>query len=463
MYTFFTRKCFAFVIFLVFPFILISAQTKKYSLKELIDSATHHLPLLMSKQATINSYKAVVTDAKHSFLPQLKLNDQINIGTDNSISGFYLPMGAYPSISGGIRADNSFEATTGNIASIYSEYELVNFGLKSARVNNAEANVNIQEADLQRILYSVKIEIGKLYFNFLKNEYKLGADSENVKRYENIFTVINALALSGIRSGSDTALSKAELSKAKINYNQTLGNINLLKQQLAFLSGINANDILPDTAALYSFAIEQTLYNIPVDTVNHPLIDYYNKQKQVFISNEKLISKSYLPKILLAGGFAARGSSIQYNDDYKSLATGLGYQRFNYMAAIAVTYDLFNGVRKKDKLTISKYQTQASDFELQQQKLFLNNASLQANNALQTAENNLKELPVQLQSATDVYNQKIAQYKAGLINLIDLTNASFVLYRSQTDYIQILSDWYLARLDKASATGTLDSFINSIK
>ena len=100
---------------------------------------------------------------------------------------------------------------------------------------------------------------------------------------------------------------------------------------------------------------------------------------------------------------------------------------------------------------------------MQQQKLALNSSALQAENALQTTKANLQELPVQLQSAQATFAQKTAQYKAGLISLIDLTNASFVLYRSQTDYIETLTDWYLAQLDKAAATGNLTQFIQTIK
>lgn len=462
MYVFLKGRYAIFIMAFLFRFIVVSAQAKLYSLSELIDSATHSLPLLMAKKATVNSYKAIVTDTRHSFLPQVRVNDQVNVGTDNSLAGAYLPLGTNISVSSGVRGENDYQAVTGNIAVLYSEYELADFGLKTARINNAVANADAQEADLQRILYEMKVEISRLYFDLLKDDYRLSADGENIKRYENIYSVIKALALSGIRPGSDTSLSKAELSKAIINYNQTLGDFNSLKQQLAYWSGIDAKQIQTDTSALHSFTGSPN-FDMPVDTIHHPLIDFYLKQKQVFLSNEKLISKSYLPKILLAGSSWARGSAIEYNDKYTSFSNGLGYQRFNYMAGIAVTYDLFNGIHKRDRLAISRFQTQASDYALRQEELSLVNASLQANNALQTAENNLKELPVQLQSAVDVYQQKIAQYKAGLINLIDLTNASFVLYRSQTDYIETLSDWYLAKLDKAAATGNLDSFIQSIK
>jgi len=70
---------------------------------------------------------------------------------------------------------------------------------------------------------------------------------------------------------------------------------------------------------------------------------------------------------------------------------------------------------------------------------------------------------VQLQAAQMVYRQKLAQYRAGVSDLIDLTNASFVLYRSQTDYAENVADWYLAQLDRAAAIGSLDSFMRSVQ
>jgi len=50
-----------------------------------------------------------------------------------------------------------------------------------------------------------------------------------------------------------------------------------------------------------------------------------------------------------------------------------------------------------------------------------------------------------------------------VINLIDLTNASFLLYSAQLNYVETLNDWYLGNLDKAASTGNLDLFIQTIK
>lgn len=458
------RKCYlVFSILSLLPTLLLFSQSKPYTLTNLVDSAQNYLPVIMQKKALIGAANARVTDTRHSFWPQLKFSEQLNLGSSNSLEGSYFGFGITPSTSGSIRNQNNDAAATGNMAVLYSEYELANFGLTAAKLNNAKAYVSLEETDLKKEQYFISLNIAKLYFKILKNQYRLNADKQNLERYQSIYTVIQALTRSGITAGADSSLAKAELSRTRISYNQTTGTISQLKEQLAYYTGIPAGTIKIDSLKNIAAGTLPADGLFSADTTYNPLIDYYVKQRNILVSNERLIQKSYLPKILLAGSTWARGSSIQYGDQYKNLTTGLGYQRYNYAVGVAFTYNLFNGIYKKDKLAINRYQLQASDAELQQQKLVLSSSSRQADNALQTALNNLKELPVQLQAATATYQQKLAQYKAGIISLIDLTNASFVLYRSQTDYIETLNDWYLAQLDKAAATGNLTSFINTLK
>lgn len=464
MDTFCIRKCCIVAgIFMLCPALSLLAQDKTYSLPSLVDAAKNYLPSLMQKRALVNSAEAMLADTRHSFLPQIKASEQVNIGTANSMTGSYLPIGYMPSTSAAVRGDNTGQVATGNIAALYSEYELFNFGLNKARINYAQAYIGLNESDFQRELYLVQVQVARLYFSLLKSSYRLQTDKQNVNRYDSIFMVIRALTSSGIRPGSDSSLAKAELSKARITYNQTLGSVNQLKEQLGYLTGVGAASLAIDTTAGNFNTNRLLLSRLQVDTSSNPLIDYYSKIRNIYQSNEKVISRSYLPKVILAGSTWARGSSIQYNDNYKSLNTGLGYQRFNYAAGLGLTYNLFNGMYKKDKLAINRFQLKASEYQLQQQKLVLNSSFMQAKTALETTEFNLLELPIQLKAAEDTYQQKSAQYKAGIITLIDLTNASFVLYRSQTDYIETISDWYLAKLDQSVAAGNLPQFIQTIK
>jgi outer membrane protein TolC len=443
----------------------INAQQKNYSLSDFVDSAEHHMPVLFQKEALINAAKAGVTDARHSFLPTAFVADELNLGTDNSIPGSYLSYGIIPSTSSGVRTSNDYQSAVGNIAIFQSQYELIDFGLKKAKVDNAKAYVNLTQADLDREKYLLKWRVGKLYFDILKNQFQLAIDQQNVSRYEEVYKVIEAVTRSGIKAGADSSLAMAELSKSRISYNQTEGQIRQLQQQLSYLTGINANNFSIDTTQIKNYPDDLNFISKKnyADSLNNPVIDFYTKQELLDKQTEDLVKKNYLPKIFLNATGWARGSSIDYNGDYKSLGEGLGYQRFNYMVGATLVYDLFNVVHRKDKLAISHSNTTASDYGLQQQQLALQNVKNQADEAIHTAEKNLFEIPIQVKASEDGYNQKTAQYKAGIINLIDLTNASFVLYRAQSDYVQTLSDWLLANLDKAAATNNLDLFIQSIK
>jgi outer membrane protein TolC len=455
---FYIKKAVAFAFALCLAqFVTTTAYSQQHfsSLQTLISAAKQYQPSLQQKQDLVNGAKANIIDVKHSYLPRTAVGDEVNLATDNSVSGAFLPILVMPSVSGGRRASNSFDPAFGNVASAYGEYQLSTFGLKDAQLKQAESYVGLAQGDLALDQYLLQWNLAKIYFELLRQEYQLGADRQNINRYDSIYTVIQAISLAGIRPGSDTSLALAELSKTRISYNQTLGRIAQAKQQLSYWSGVPAKEIRVDT-------VQQTA-NIFADSAANPLLDYFAQRKKTYETNELVVKRSFQPKLLLAADVWARGSGIDYNNDYKALATGLGYQRFNYAAGVSFTYDLFNPTHKKDRLAVAHFNTMASDNEIAQQKLSLDNLRNQADESISTALQNLNELPIQQTAAQAVFQQKVAQYRAGTINLIDLTNASFVLFRSQVDYIETLNSLLVSTIDKAAATGHLDQFIQLIK
>lgn len=441
------------------------AQSQIFTLQDLVDASQTNQPSILKKQSKISSAEAAVKDARHTALPLLKLHDQVSLASANGETGTFFPLGVIVPTAGAIRPENNYHPASGNIAMLYSEYELENFGLNRARVEDAQVNMELNEADLSKDRYLIKLKTARYYFQLLKAYHQLDIEEDNVKRYDTLFTIISAQAASGIKAGADSAQTRAELSKARVAYNSKAGEITQLKQELSFLTGIPETSLLIDTSSSkYQRVINAPLLPaIPAEDAMNPLIDYFQKQKRVFISKEKFIKKSFLPKILLAGGLWGRGTSITDQDEYKSLSSGLEYQRFNYGVAIAFNYNLFDAVHRHDKLAVNKFQEQQSDYELQEQKLELNTSINKAQAAIEVINKNMKELPIQVESATDLYHQKLAQYQAGVSNLVDLTNAAFLLHQAETDNIQIVTDWFMASLDKAAANGNLSQFIQLIK
>ena len=440
---------------------VLAQKTTIYSLAQLVDSAGRHLPLLLEKEALVESARAGITEARHAYLPKLNVVEELSVGSANDVAGPFLPVpGVLHGIAGSITGAQNDQAVTGNLASVYAEYELVNFGLRGARVTSARAFAGVQEADLEKERYLIKWQIARIYFGILRNRYQLAVDEEDIRRYQSMYTVSRALTSTGVNAGVDSSLAKAGLSRTRINFNQATGNLHRLEQQLAYLTGIGNPGIALDTSRMREGRGGAAFGD---SATSNPLADYYVRQRSRYNAEEELARKSYLPKIMLGAGGWARGSSIQYNNVYKSAGEGLGYQRLNYLAGVGVTYDLFNGTRRKDRLTVLDGQVKAADYALQQQQLSLRNQELQADESIRVARMNLEELPVQLQAATDAYHQKLAQYKAGIINLVDLATASFELFQAQSTYIETLNDWYSANLDKAASTGHLDQFIQSVK
>jgi len=461
---------------IILPMLLacsVSAQRATvYTLSNLVDSANRHLPLLLEKQALVQSAQAGIKEAKDAFLPQVNAVEELSAGSANDVEGPFLTIpGIIHPIGGGINATSNYQAVTGNMASLYGQYELVNFGLRGAQVANAKAFVGVTQADLEKERYQVKWDIARIYFAIQKNRNQLAVDSEDMRRYQSMYEVSRALTGSGVNPGVDSSLARAGLSRTRINYNEAVGALRRLQLELAYLTGIQGPEIPVDTSFGGAEALVEAadlgagagLAGDSAAALNNPLADYFAKQKLQYNAEQELARKSYLPKIILAGGGWARGSSIQYDNDYKSPAQGLGYQRLNYLGGIGITYDLFNGVHKRDRVAVLNGQVAAADYALQQQELSLNNQALQADESIRTARANLVELPIQLRAANAAYNQKLAQYKAGVINLVDLANASFELFSAQSDYITTLNEWYTASLDKAAAAGRLDQFIQTVK
>ena len=473
MVTFCNRKSlWSSSILLLLPMLSLFAQTsgQSYSLPALIDSAQRHLPVLLQKKALIEASRAGVRDARDAYLPSSYLGDEILVGTDNALPGSYYSFGLIPSVTSGVNSANNYQAAGGNIGFLSNEYDLVNFGLKKATVRQAQANLSLSQADLARETYLLKWQLGKVFLDIRKYQFQLGIDSQNVERYQTLYKVIEAVTRSGIKPGADSALAMAELSGARTQYNNTYGQIRTLYAQLSYMTGIPISGILVDTSGtqnnLSNPGIAGVPYWLPLTDSGaavNPLTDYYLREREVYVQTEDLVKKSFLPHILLTGMVWARGSSINYEDQYKSVGGGLGYDRFNYLAGLTFQYNLFNVVHRRDKAAIYHNQMIASEYGLQQQQLDLQNVGQKAEEGVQTALRNLTEIPIQIKAANDAFTQKTAQYRAGIINLVDLTNASYVLYRSQSEYVQTVSDWLLSNLDKAAANGNLDLFIQSIK
>ena len=129
------------------------------------------------------------------------------------------------------------------------------------------------------------------------------------------------------------------------------------------------------------------------------------------------------------------------------------------MVGLALTYNIIDLIHQNDKVAIQHYQSESYREDVVQQQYLLENQLRQADIAIGAALATEKEVPVQLKAAQDAFAQKSAQYNAGLANITELTEASYLLYKAETDEVEASSNLLNTLLQKSVTNNTLNTFL----
>ncbi|MDB5143170.1 MAG: TolC family protein [Mucilaginibacter sp.] len=450
-----------FITLLLFISVSVNAQ-QTVSLKQLLNQVDKNAPTLITDSSAIRIRQAQAVETRNNWLPNLKLNYQADIGTNNNVAGPYFGFGIIPSNSRGVRTADNTTALSANVGVAALDWEVYNFGAYGAQNRVASSNIQVERNNFAQSKYQVEAYTISNYLLLMNLQDYLNIQARNIERNQEILRSISSLTKSGVRPGVDTSIANAELSKARLNYIELNNQLQQVQLQLSTVSGLPYQSIIADTL------VEDQLINSPygtlnTDTAGHPVINYYQSLYQNSKEQENLVKKEYNPKILLEGAAWGRGSSVDANDHFNSLSTGWGFQRDNYLVGLGISYNLFDLRRRHLKLNTQKTETDYFRNKLEEQKTLLAASANQANAEMQTARQRLKEIPNQLKAANDGYRQKLSLYKNGLTDIIELDAALNILYRAETDYVQAKYAFTNALFNQAITDNKVGTILNLLK
>lgn len=462
----FTLKRFA-VLFTGLLFAASSFAQQPYpplSLNTLISSVSRQAPSLRTDAAAILVKQQLATEVHNSWLPNLRLNYQADLGTNNNVAGPYFGFGIIPSDSRGVRGTSNTTAVSANVGVAALDWEIYNFGAYGAQNKVANSDIQVQQSQFAASKYQLLDYAIQNYLQLMRLENFRTIQARNIQRNLEIRRSIQSLAKSGVRAGIDTSIAEAELSKARLNYIELNNQFKQVQLQLSVISGLPYQTIRPDTSSAdVLLRTHADLQSNGPDTVNHPLISYYKSAYQNSLQREVLAKKSFNPKIMLEGAVWGRGSSIDANDHFNSLSSGWGFDRNNYLVGVGITYNLSDLRRRQLKLRSQKASTDYTLKKLEEQKALLATSVSQSDIALETAQQRMEEIPKQLKAAKDGYRQKLSLYRNGLTDIIELNAALNILYRAETDEAQARYAYVLARVQQAITRNQLNTILNLLK
>ena len=354
---------------LVLLFITMSftAGAQTLNLFDAVNNAVANYPLLQQRQAEVAAGRAHVNTVNGNRLPSLILQDQLNMGTDNSLQGAYFSLGIVPSTPGSYtNVQNSPNA--GNIAISLLKWEFYTFGYYNAQQKEAKAQLGVNEARLNSDKYVLTENIVSLYLDWLKKYRLLQIQNENMQRAQVILTSIRATVLSGLKPGVDSSTASAAYSDARISYLQALDNYNYDRINIATYTGINTANLVPDTSIIVPSLLQNTNLVQPSDSViaGHPLLEMYQKQYEQQLADNNTISKKYLPRFGFDGATWLRNSGISPTGNYPdNLAYGMPDSKYNYLFGLTLTYNIFDLKHRHDELVEGRYMANAKQSALQ--------------------------------------------------------------------------------------------------
>lgn len=438
-----------------------SAQ-RSVTLKQLLSSTDQRAPQLITDSAAIRIRQAQAAEIKSNWLPNLNLSYQADAGTSNNVIGAYFGFGIVPSSSSGVHSTNVTTGASYNLGIAALDWEIYNFGAYAAADRVADANITVEQNNFAESRFALQGYTIDTYLNLVRLQNLLAIQAMDVKRNQQIRSSIESLAKSGVRPGVDTSIAEAELSKSRLNYIEVANQLKQVQLQLSTVSGIPYQTIIGDTTTTDQL-IAQPIPMYGLDTVNHPLINYYRSVYESSLLQENYTKKQYNPKIRLEAAVWDRGSSINAADHYGDFGSGFAFERDNYLVGVGISYNLFDLRRRHLKVNTQKAAVDYYQKKLEEQQQLLAVSAGQADVAMATAQQRLKEIPNQVRAAERGYRQKLSLYRSGLTDILELDQALQILYRAETDEAQAKYDYANAVFRKAITGNQLNQVLNTLK
>lgn len=447
------RILFAFSVMLVCRFGVFS---QVLTMERAIEATLSQYPTLEAQRSALEAIRANARVVHDNRLPNVRLHDQINVGTANGLSGSYFSLGLIVPTSGGRRAENRMDLASGNIALASMDWEVYNFGRFKAEDQLARTDIVVGESALEREQFGLRQLVITTYLDLLQLKQQLKIEQRNLARVDTVRRIITNLVRNGIKPGLDSSLVTVQVSKAKMAYWQVLENYQQALVQLATLTGRPPHTIQIDTT--FRAELSPTISTPAESNAIHPLLKYRENVAMRQSAEMDVIRKSVLPRVSLLTAAWARGSSIDVENNYGSLAKGVLYTRANVLAGIAITVNLTDFRRSSHRLQLQQFRVREANSQLAAEQLQLRNVMTASDSMMSVLQLELKELPIALRSATAAYNQRLSRYNNGLENILGITDALQLLVSVEKDYVTTQNRAAKVRLQKAYATNNFEAF-----
>jgi outer membrane protein TolC len=432
------------------------------TLEQALQYALDRYPAVRAAMEQVSASTANVSVARAAYLPRFDAVWQANRATANNVFGQLLPQSATPPISGPVLPSASHESVWGSAAAGLFSWELVDFGLRSAAVREAEADVVRARAEEGVTRLTVQNAVGVAFLAVVSAQQAAAAADADVQRRQVLARAAHTLADNQLRPGAEASRADAELAAARTRAIQARAAVTLAQTTLTRLLGVPDGVVSVNAVPLTDVVAAPTPPAVPVP--RHPLVESERAAVDLARARETVLTKTDRPRLYLQSSLSARGSGANPDGVFDGGADGLGPERANWAAGVQVVFpNLFDFSSLRARRAAASALTRVESARYEEAVLTVTSQQRAADAMVDAARAIAQNTPVQLTAAQQSETQARARYDAGLSSITEVAEAQNLLAGAEYQDAAAKIDVWRALLARAVAQGSLSSFLDLLR
>ncbi len=416
--------------FLLFDVSFAIGITHNLNLDQCLQTAYQNNKNLMQLEEKINSARYKIDEARSGFFPQL------------SLSGSYTRLGKIPTYDvGGMKfamgTENNYNS------SLSYQQSLFTWGKIQAGYDISKHNLSLTQGEYRKTKQDIKFNVVNLFYNILLAKELIKVREESIARIEDHLKAVTDRYDKGYASEFDVLRVKVQLANAKPPLTQAKNLYQLTMNNLKNILGISLED---------SVNFEGTLNFEPIEVDKSQAEEFAfenrSELKSIFyqkgIGQEALVIAKATNKPNLLGS-----ASYSYKRPFYSIDEWKTDWNFTFLVSVPI----FDGFLTRSKVSQARSDLKQLDITEKQIRDLIKLEISQAISDLNLARENIVSQEENVKQAKESLRIAKVQYQQGLLTNIEEMDTELALTIAQTNYLQALSDYLIAKAKYEKAIG----------
>lgn len=410
------------------------------NLDQCLRTAYENNKSLLQLEEKINSAKYKIDEAKSGFYPQFSFN------------GSYTRLGNIPEFSTPAMSFEEFQIPAFTVKSgaennynfsLSYQQPLFTWGKIQAGYDISKYNLSLSQEEYRKTKQEIKFNVVNLFYNILLAKEMIKVREESIARIEDHLKAVEERYSKGYASEFDVLRVKVQLANAKPPLTQAKNLHLLTMNNLKSILGISLGDSVGLEGILSFEAME-------VEQSQAEEFAFKNRSELKLIFDQKRMGDQALTIAKATNKPNLLGSaSYSYKRPFYSNDEWATDWNFTFLVSVPI----FDGFLTRSKVLQARSDLKQLDLAEKQVQDLIKLEISQATSDLNLAKENIVSQEENIKQAKESLRIAKVQYQQGLLTNIEEMDTELALTIAETNYLQALSDYLIAKARYEKAIG----------